>query len=114
MSMSTFKVGINVVLLFVEMCIGSILKFATNCINVLLFVYILAQQELFTVPLPYIEVTISYSMDDCEIQFDKDSLYIEENDIHDTFTCNINSSQHSILMVHCNMRSLSKNHERLE
>ena len=37
MSMSTFKVGINVVLLFVEMCIGSILKFATNCINVLLF-----------------------------------------------------------------------------
>ena len=37
MSMSTFKVGINVVLLFVEMCIGFILKFATNCINVLLF-----------------------------------------------------------------------------
>ena len=37
MSMSTFKVGINVVLLFVEMCIGFIQKFATNCINVLLF-----------------------------------------------------------------------------
>ena len=52
-------------------------------------------------------------MDDCEIQFVKDSLYIE-NDIHDTFTCNINSSQHSILMVHCNMCSLTKNYKRLE
>ena len=26
----------------------------------------------------------------------------------------MNSSQHSILMVHCNMRSLTKNYERLE
>ena len=37
MSMLTFKVGINVVLLFVEMFISFTLKFVTSCIKVLLF-----------------------------------------------------------------------------
>ena len=95
------------------MCISFTLNFVNNCINVYLFLRTY-QHKKGNLPPPYTEVDIAYSMDDCKIQFVNNSLYMQDNDIHKTFTCDINSFQHSFLMFYCNMRSLTKNHERLE
>ena len=51
---------------------------------------------------------------DWESFFIKDSMYIGENDISRIFSYGLNSSPHNLLMLHYNMRSLTKNFGRLE